>query len=100
MYSYYGRKKMITIRLLFFESYRRYLKGAGSVTISKHVTHYRPMSGLLYYNVRTPHPPYLERASSITHMGTGRTALRTITSTQETANYDICMSKNRYTDVL
>ena len=79
MYSELRMEKISTIRLLFFESYKRYLKGAASVTLSKYVTHYRPMSGLLYYNVRAS-PSSLPSESIIDHPhGIGRTG--TITNT-------------------
>ena len=50
--------------LPFSEIWKWGLLCASSVTLSKHVTHYRPHKGCLYYKMTTPP---IERASCIRH---------------------------------
>ena len=50
-----------TINLIFWSGFSilkstKDVYGAGSVAVSKHVTHYDPLSGLLYYNLTALHP--------------------------------------------
>ena len=42
-----------TMCLLFFETYKRGILCAGSVALSRTVTHYGPRSGFPYYNLTT-----------------------------------------------
>ena len=53
MESWVGTKSFVeaTMLLLFFEC-NRDLQRAGNVTLYKHVTHYGPRQGFLYYNIK------------------------------------------------
>ena len=57
MESLVGTKNLVllvaTIAFSFFEIYKGGIKCAGSVVLSKMVTHYGPRSGFLYYSMTT-----------------------------------------------
>ena len=53
--------------IFFSEIYKKYLHSAGSMTPSKHATHYGPLYGFRYYKLTMPSP--IKRIPSIEHMG-------------------------------